>query len=65
MDLDDLSNGHQIKPLGSVLEYYGKSGKLRPDDSTRHDKQAMRINVLSLNRNKVGNLIAVPKFIEK
>ena len=66
MDLSQLNQSeNEIKPLGSVLEYYGRSGKLRPDNPNRHDKDEMRKNILNLNRNKIGNLVAVPKFIEK
>ena len=66
MNLDEISKqSGPIKPLGSVLEYYGKSGKLREDDSSKHDKKIMRREILEANINKTGNLIAVPKFIEK
>ena len=66
MDLAKITHSKgEIKPLGSVLEYYGKSGKLRPDDASEHNKEKMRREVLSINQNKIGNLVAVPKFVDK
>ncbi|CAI2383758.1 unnamed protein product [Moneuplotes crassus] len=66
MDLRDFQKGNKkIKPLGSVLEYYGKGGKLREDSSADHDPVQMKNDILNMNSNKMGTLIAVPKIIEK
>ena len=66
MDIPKMdSKGRLLRPLGSVLEFYSKSSKLRPDDPSKLEKESVKKGLSSIYNKRVGNMYAVPKFVHK